>query len=123
MLSASYMAFNFKTKFISADISALNLVIKYVFKHITEPALEEQLMLACLAEISLQIERKMLEPKTEYKLNLSPAQAIALKMLYQEYMQLGFTNGQLVNSLDAKMLMVCNNIHQQYQLNNETTKF
>ncbi len=109
------MASNFKTRFNGADLSALNQVIKYVFEHITEPAIDEKLMLACLAEISLLIERKMLEYKTEYKINLSPAQAIALKMLHNDYMLIGFTKGQLVSSLDAKMLMVCNNIDQQYQ--------
>lgn len=117
------MAFNFKTKFSNADLSALNQVIKYLFVEITEPETDEQLMLACLAEISLQIETKMLEYKIEYKLNLSAAQAIALRMLYYEYMKLGLNNGQLVSSLDAKMMLVCNNIHQQYQLKNESTKF
>jgi len=109
------MASNFKTTFGKDDFSALNQVIKYVFENIPEPQIEEQLMLACLAEISLQIEKKMLEFKTEYKLNLSAAQAIALRMLYHEYILIGFTKGNLVSSLDVKLLTVCNQIHKLYQ--------
>lgn len=103
----------FKTKLKNNDCKALHSVIDYLITNIKEPSIDEKLMIAVLNEVGTSLKRKMIEYKKEYKLTLTAAQALAIRSMAIQYFQ---NNTQNISALEARMLLICNQIDKQFQL-------
>lgn len=103
---------NFKTKISNSTALALiDVMDDMLLTYAIETPLE-QLHIAVLAEVSIKLKQATLYHSKEYKVCLSPSQAIALHILYsnvplQNGVQYGIHFGN-------ELMLIANNIHQQF---------
>lgn len=70
---------------------------------------DDKLLVAVLAEIKLMLELKILKMQDRYKLTFTPAQAIALRIMANDY------NIERTSFLGNKLHQLSTIIHQTYQ--------
>lgn len=107
------MANNFKSKLKREEAEALTRLIEYITVNVEDPSLSDLMLLALLNEIAAILKRKQLEYKPLYKMELSPAQAIALRLMCSEFITIDAGN---ITQLEAKLLLTCNEIEKQYKI-------
>jgi hypothetical protein len=87
---------NYKTKIKHTVAEGIEqLMAQYI--QMEQIDMDDKLVMATLNEVRLTLLRKMLQPKPMYQLTLSPAQAIAFSIWYNDY--LGSWDNQIKNAI------------------------
>lgn len=107
------MAKKYKTRLNAQHCEALVRVIGHLAEAVTDATPEEALHLAVLWETADLLRRKMLDYAPAYKVTLTAAQALALRLLYVLYIEPG---ADVCNDLHNRLMLLSNDIHKTYQL-------
>lgn len=97
----------YKTKFKRNLLEALQAYIEQLLDQGSNQD-DDRLLLSVLAEIHRRIAIKLYTPQHEYQVSFTPAQAMALRLLYIDYIC------QPESYLGNKMHMVANEVHKQF---------
>lgn len=90
---------------------ALQAIVKVVHDLLQVSYYEEEdkLLMAVLADLVVKLEVRLIKPKAEYSLSIAPHFAIALRLLFLNFLQ-HMTDVYLANTLHQ----ISNQVHQQY---------
>lgn len=101
----------YKLTLSETDISALQRLIEHIISIEPMPPLEDQLLFCGLQEVLAVLKRKQLEWRKQYKITLSPMQAISLRVMFNDYIA---PNRDYTNAAYVALLKINNDIHQKY---------
>lgn len=72
---------------------------------------QDMLIMANLAEVKMRLQQKMLHYKEQYKLKLTAAQALALRLLYTD-----FVTGTQSSYVGNYLRQLAEQVHQNYHV-------
>ena len=90
-------------------MSDLKRCIDYIFITSKPTEDDDKLLFAVLHQINNKIYLKMLNEQTDYTLSLTISEAIALRILYTDYLQ------DATTSLGNRLHQISNEVHRLYQ--------
>lgn len=99
---------NYKTIMKRAAIDGLAAFIETLITNFPAEDDADKMLYANLFEVMMKAKKKLLVYKTEYGFSLSPAQAMALRIMTNEY------HFQPISYLGNKLHLMSHQIHQQY---------
>jgi hypothetical protein len=105
------MLVKFKTRISNHHCAALVKVIEYLIEHVKDAESDQQLHMAVLAEVAKSLKLKMIDYRKDYKCSFSPAQAIALRILFTDYVA---QDAGVNSDFTVALLTMSNKIHQLY---------
>lgn len=70
---------------------------------------DEKLIMAALAEVKMNMQKKLLVPQEKYSVKLSAVQAIAMRILYNDYVQ------DPTSFMGCHLLSISNSVNQKFQ--------
>jgi hypothetical protein len=101
----------YKTRLKYDFAEALVAIINDAIGQVYAGADDDKLFIAAIAEVKIRLYKKMETVAGSYTISFSPVQAIALHMLYTEFI------GDLRNQYTAnRMRQIANEIHRHYSL-------
>jgi hypothetical protein len=100
----------YKTKLKHDMAEGLHKLINDLLQQPVE-ADDDKLVMGNLAEVFQDLGRKLAIVQAEYKITLSPPQAIAMRILYNDYV----TNAEK-SSMGNKLRQIADDVHKQYSI-------